>query len=325
MIVTSIHDPDVFSPSRAEDAAYIGLLTQHMRNVTQHHVIISDTENRMGRRVLANFKELPPKLQQVLSALPPERIVRLKPVEARLEKMDNTGILEEGSAEAVALTGYPFVDVFVASDAAMLAMEDVGISISKCSTLEQYPASAAADKQQLGDEAIQIGGEPDTFLRDNVLCPVLNWATEVGLYDKMLCRAVLGASSNRNSFRKTVQFIYDTWKGGTGHGNGRFRIVTVEDSDRAVAGQAAALAEKLQLPKEKVQILVKSGKYASRYQHDRYLATNQSFVVGFSHGFDIIDEKGICRPCEVSLRRRKSKDEPLDEYERATTVEECEW
>jgi hypothetical protein len=334
MIVTSIHDPALFTREHfVQHKHYMGRIIDRLRIVAQCHLIAIDgTDNGSSSMFNAMYQlaSQNPMIQSYLNAvLRQDRLVRVPPDAARLAKIREF-IPTSGSAEAVALAGYPGVDACILDEDTFAAAQLGEIKQSKLTTLADYHTSEA-----FGRENLVFGGKPVSDLTkaeflDKIIRPVVFWAEQVTIIDKMIGKAAFGAeksgntsgipSTNWQHFKTTICEIFKLWDKGANSSRRRLRIITesvtnVMNDGVLAKGDwlAAELACRLSIPNDRIQVILKNADTVKNIDHDRYLLTNHSFVIGISRGFDVLKNDEKCAVSDVYLRQAQSQNDILSQ------------
>lgn len=308
MFITSISDPEIFNPANVDsDASYAGTLSAHIDRLFFYHIPIFDNtlgNSIMGQRIVNFIPEIVKKVkangiqERINAVISPSRIIRLKPDDARLEKIKEL-VDNDSSAIAVALAGYTH-DILVVNPDTFSAMELGEIPLDKTVPIHDYYSSQSAEIERKYQDAYQLSGMPTSEFINEILTPTLFWAKSVKIIDKMINPAAFPRESgNWDSFKKTIIKIYDEWASGHGYNAGikeTFEIISIHTNNHVGDLEAEKLAEKLDLPKTghvKISLKPPSDSVLKENFHDRYIQTNQ-FTVGFSKGFDISRDDGTC-------------------------------
>jgi hypothetical protein len=329
MIVTSIHDPALFDHERlTNNRRDLNDLCERLDHALRCHLFVRDGRHQnslMWSQVTAAFPHLPARIQERLSAIPLERILHLP----RTEDARRDSVLDlvggAGTAEAVCLVDRAGVDVMLAADDTVTALELNELPTDKVATLESYSETEAYAR-----ELLSTGGRPISDLTkvqvcDEILRPFLYWAKSVCLIDKMLSIAAFGAKTHNNPtaqptpnwqrFRETVRLIYSTWDQGPNAPAGVFEIVTTHTTNFVRNGQpvlgpdlAAEFAQRLGISRDRLKISLKSEVDVRPISHDRYLRTNHGLTLGITKGFDVLDNTQQCGAADVYLRQPQAND-----------------
>jgi len=255
----------------------------------------------------------------------PDRCIRL-PIDVNRHRKIAQWIDAPGSAEAVALAGHGDVDICVVAQDTLDAIAEENIRQDRITTLARYHTTHAYNREQ------QIfGGSPvsnfnkSQFLEE-IVRPVVHWATNLTIVDKMICRSAFGGTTNPTGtssanwprFNDTLKAIFDLWDAGPFSGRNRVTIITeavthVVHDDSTLLGNdlAAELARRLAIPTNRVRIVLKSHEQVKNINHDRYLVTNHAFVVGITRGFDLLDGATNCAVSDVFLRQAQAQSDAL--------------
>jgi len=332
MIVTSIHDPAIFAPERlTANGYYLGLLMERLRIAANCHLIAIDETNSGGSIMMYAIQQAGsqnPTIGMLLSSVfKLERCVRLPAETTRVAKIQEL-IKTAGSAQAVALAGCSGVDVCILDDETFTAAEMQAINRAKLTTLADYHKTEAYQRENLA-----FGGKPvsdltkEEFLQ-KIVRPVVFWADQVTIIDKMIGRAAFGADNHANTdgkpsnnwshFNTTLHEIFKLWDKGPNSKGRRFRIITESVTNVMPNGclcqgpaLAAELAGRLTIPPGRVEVILKSADQVKSINHDRYLLTNHGFVVGITKGFDLLQNDSKCGVSDVYLRQAQSQNDIL--------------
>lgn len=332
MIVTSVHDPAIFAPERfTENRHYLGRIVERLRIVANCHLMATDATDKGGSVIFTALQQIACQnttIGMYLNAvLRPERCIRL-PIDPTRHAKIRDIITSAGSAEAVALAGHTGVDTCILDEETFTATEMAGVSRTKLTTLADYHTSKAFQQ-----EILAFGGKPvsdltkEQFLQ-KIVRPVVYWAPQVIIIDKMIGKAAFGSdikantvgtpSTNWPQFNSTLNDIFKIWDKGVHSSGKRLRIITesvtnVMKDDQLVHAPELAimLARRLTIPTDRVEIVLKNADAVKNIDHDRYLLTNHGFVIGISHGFDLLRSEDKCGVSDVYLRQAQSKDDIL--------------
>jgi len=192
-------------------------------------------------------------------------------------------------------------------------MKEEKCNYDKVTVIHQFPRSPWCKFA----ETKPVGGMTKEQFLSEIIRPVVRCAKKVTIIDKIIIRAAFGAANNPSgypgenwqSFKKSIQAVYEEWKGGLHQGDGLFEVITwpvthVQKNDKPLLGDdlAEELGLRLAIPFKQLRIMFKNEQRFRADMHDRYLITNQGFVLGFSRGFDLFaaDTLGTC---DVYLRK----------------------
>lgn len=329
MIVASIHDPEVFAPARfAENDQYEGRIVERLRVLQHSHLLVVDdsTGNSVVANALAaNLMQNPTTQMAANAVIRPDRCVRL-PVDPNRHRRIAQWIDTPGSAEAVALAGHGDVDICVVAQDTLEAIEEENIRQDRITTLARYHTTRAFNRENL-----VFGGRPVSDLTknqflDEIVRPVVHWATNLTIVDKMISRSGFGDATNPAGtpgtnwprFNDTLRAVFDQWDAGPFSDGNRVTIITeavthVVHNNVALLGDslAAELARRLSIPTDRVRVILKSPQQVRDINHDRYLVTNHAFVVGITRGFDLLDGTANCAVSDVFLRQAQAQGDAL--------------
>jgi hypothetical protein len=329
MIVASIHDPEVFAPARfAENDQYEGRIVERLRVMQHSHLLVVDDSG--GNSVIAvalaaNIAQNAATQMAANAVIRNERCVRL-PVDLNRHRKIAQWIDAPGSAEAVALAGHGDVDICVVAQDTLDAIEEENIRQDRVTTLAQYHTTRAFSK-----ESLVFGGRPVSDLTkaqflDEIVRPVVHWATSLTIVDKMISRSAFGdaanpagaPSGNWPRFNDTLRAIFDQWDAGPFCGQNRVTIITeavthVVRNNTSLLGDnlAAELAHRLSIPTNRARIVLKNPQQVKDINYDRYLVTNHAFIVGITRGFDLLDGGANCAVSDVFLRQAQAQGDAL--------------
>jgi hypothetical protein len=304
MIVTSICDPAVFDPSLLENKYATSSLTAALRNMAQYHLPVVDSCNAIAMATLKRLQEHPALQMRYNALLQPDRIVHVPADASRIQQLEEW--IGSESATAVACSENPLVDVLLASDDTLVAMEEEKIDHRKTVALHNFSGSC----WYKDGKSKAIGGMTKEEFLSEIIRPVVRCARKVTIIDKMVSRAAFGLrSTNWDSFKQTIRLIHGEWEKGLYRGDGTFEVITAHETNARLNGktilgndQAKAIGAKLGIPQPQLLVLLHSEHKFDSKMHARYLVTNQDIVLGFEKGFDLstAETLGIC---DVYLRK----------------------
>lgn len=329
MIVCSIHDPAIFQPGCfVDNPGYERLVSEHLDTVAFQHLLVCDRQPGGGSYIWEEINraaESNPLLYAKFSSyISNQRIVYLPPLSSRSAQVKKQ-LASRGSVETVGLIGHGNVDVLVAAPETLKAMAEENMNTQRVFTMDNYHLSDAKSKENLARGGRPVSGlNRDEFL-SLIIKPVVCWAENVYLIDKMVTRAAFGEKGNGKpqgnwqKFKYTIGEIYRLWNEGAKSVDGCFEIVSIHNGYRVGDELAALLAEMLELQHRNIKISLKSEPDLSAVNHDRYLVTNQEFQLGFTRGFDLLDSE---KPCvsDVYLRQPCASDDVIPFVLRAHNV-----
>lgn len=311
MVITSICDPALFEQTLLENELARGLLTSVFRNMSQNHLPVVDADGAISKATLKKLQQNPA-LQMLYSALlQPERIIRVHADESRKKILSNW--INGESAMSVACSENPLVDVLLASDDTLTAMQEENIDCSKSTSLPDFPNSCWCKFESTNP----IGGMTRERFLSEIIRPVVRCARKVTIIDKIIIRAAFGDPNNLSgrpgtnwpSFKRSILAVHEEWTKGLHQGNGLFEIITwpathVKRDGKTLLGNdlAEELGRRLAIPFSHLRVMFKSEQTFRADMHDRYLVTNQGIVLGFSKGFDLFASDTLA-PCDVYLRK----------------------
>lgn len=329
MIVASIHDPEVFAPARfAENDQYEGRIVERLRVMQHSHLLVVDdsTGNSIIAGALAaNLAQNAATQMAANAVIRTDRCLRL-PVDANRHRKIAQWIDAPGSAEAVALAGHGDVDICVVAQDTLDAIQEENIRQDRITTLSQYHTTRAFNRENLVFGGRPVADLTKTQFLNEIVRPVVHWATSLTIVDKMVSRSAFGDARNPTGttgtnwprFNDTLREIFDQWDAGPFSGQHRLTIITeavthVVHNNTTLLGDslAAELARRLSIPTDRVRIVLKSHEQVKNINHDRYLVTNHAFVVGITRGFDLLDGAANCAVSDVFLRQSQAQGDAL--------------
>jgi hypothetical protein len=323
MIVASVHDPAIFSPeSLAQNG---GHLFERLRTMLHGHLLVMDDEGVMGR-AMQEYLSTNVNVQMMVNAVfRNERILRVPVVPERRDRISQW-VGTNGSAEAVAVSTHEDVDICVTDSQTLDAAKEENFDLARLTTLGHYHETEAWKRENL-----IFGGTPlseftkKDFL-DKIVEPVVHWATSLTIIDKMIGISAFGKypsgipESNWRDFNETLKIIFDKWNSGPFSRKYPLTIVTeaitsyMKDGKPVLGNDLAAeLAQRVKIPDNRVRILLKSHDDVKDLNHDRYLRTNNDFVIGFSRGFDMCKLDKKLRNADVYLRQAQASNDIITE------------
>jgi len=316
MIVCSVHDPAVFDAALFEENGhYEAFMALHLDNVRVAHLLACDSSpegSAIWSEILTAQGTSPFLAAKLGACLNPQRIVYLPPHPTRPQKV-RPWLNSDGSAQAVGLAANPGVDVLIAAQNTVDAMEEEGISVDKAFTTSSYHNSAAYDREQLSFGGRSLCDLTKTEFLNEIIRPVVYWAREVTIVDKFITKAAFGetgsgaSSPNWPKFKQTVSEIFSAWKGGAHASDGTFRVISSHTSYMIGDALAEELAKKLDLGCKDLHVMLKRPQDVHDRGHDRYLVTDKDMYVGFTKGFDVLGENEACGASDAYLRQPQAE------------------
>ncbi len=316
MIVCSVHDPAVFDAALFEDSDhYEGWMALHLDNVRVAHLLACDDSpegSAIWSEILRAQASSPLLAAKLGACLNPQRVVYVNPHPTRPQKV-RPRLDSDGSAQAVGLIANPGVDVLIAAQGTVEAMEAEGISANKVFTASSYHNSEAYRRERLsfGGRALRDLTKAD-FL-DQIIRPVVCWAREATIVDKVITRAAFGDAGNGDpkptwpKFKQTVAAIHAAWKEGAYASEGTFRVISSHTSYMIGDALAEELAKKLDLGCKDLHVVLKRPQDVHDLGHDRYLVTDKDMCVGFTKGFDLLADDKACGATDAYLRQPQAE------------------
>jgi len=314
MVINSICDPALFDEALFENSFYLPALAMTLQDMTHNHIQVLDSAGVIGGEVKGKL-QCAPQCQLLYNALlRPERIVRVPADNALAEKIAEWR--EAGSASAAACSAHSLVDVLIADTDTQIAIKEAGLDIRKTCSIQQYPASGWKKKKMDTEKAFPIGGMSKVDFVEQVIRPVVRCAKKVTIIDKIAIKAAFGDDRNPSgnpsgsweSFRKSIYAVYDEWTKGLYQGIGTFEVITwpvthVQNAGKSMLGDdlAEEFGRRLGISFKQLRVMFKREHSFREDMHDRYLITNQGFVLGFSKGFDLSSAAAMS-VCDVYFR-----------------------
>ena len=321
MLISSVLDPNILTE--------LGLsLVDYAQHIARSHVLVCDKNNVIEKGLLAQLSKLNGlAFERLNAAISPQRIVRIPHDQALLDSLSNDLECMTDSATALSLSGNDKVDVVLASELAVLALEEKGICAPKVMAYSAYQESPYKQIEQESCSSQSLNQISQENFSKKIIEPVVRWASKVILIDKMLCKVMYSAKGQKednhhkihwNSYKRTIRLIYKTWAERCASKRDSFEIVTFEvnrntrraqdqlkvpsDPTIQIEELAADLCGK-KIPRDFLRIRLKPfrDQDPEGVTHDRYLVTSQNVILNFSRGFDLITSENCCRDCTVSL------------------------
>lgn len=348
MILASVLDPDLFHPDHFDGTVtaqnYTAALIQHLSALRHCHVLLVDTPGSAPPPTASvptendwrKYHHLPER-SEMLSEIDrnlanrqvPEGVRRGWRVLRNLKRLlQYSGLgssasvktptappLTRGSALAVAIgKEEPDASLLLSPRTA----NQIGAALApsdRIHSLCDYPGTTLFARQESYRRGFNLverkAGDVDDLLR-----PILRWASHVRIMDKQIGTA-FAQSTSWGRFKQAVQNFYNLWKP-RDMNSGTFYIITEVSSpstDRPRQStspherpfrdeRAKRIFEDLELDPTTCRVVIKGTRTLFHNRHDRYLWTNTGIVVGFSSGFDFAspDDGTTSGPCDVYLR-----------------------
>lgn len=339
MLVTSVHDPDVFDGKRMADDLYKGLVCDHAMHLAHCHILVVDEENRIGAALKDRLQELaksqpPSRVFQLLSAaLTGARLIRRPINRDAYDALAGMvpGDITPTTATALALSDGPEIDATLVSADGKAALDLAERGHSRVFTLQSYACSDAKQREfdSMGGASLNRMSQKDFV--DRIIEPFVRWSSKITLIDRYVCKARFDWDPRSREpdkfnwpfFQRTIKCLYDTWAERCRARKDTFEVVTRpnrnwgEEWQRTwceqgfpgdVQRQAQLLGESLGLGQGGVVRLVQTRdrdphRDLTDLEHDRYLVSNLDHVLNFTSGFDLIKPNGSLTECQVFLQR----------------------
>jgi hypothetical protein len=292
MLVTSVHDPAIFDEACfTANEYYEGLIHAHLQQMIRCHLVVRNSASSpIWNGILARVPNLPGRIQDLLRAIPINRILHLPAPRSSIA----TWLNDAGSVAAANVVAcHSDIDVFVGATDTLFAMAQEGICGAIATSLQEYHLHPCAEVERYSSGGQSLKGLSTTVILDKIVNPAIRWARRVSIIDRHLGRSVKESNSNSDAFRDMVAAILRQWKRGPGSRdrNAEFQIVTGSYEGCDLGDRLAeSIAQKLGLASEsKAVVMLKAGKTIADHKlfHDRYLQTDQDVTIGFTRGFDL--------------------------------------
>ena len=306
MLIASVLEPALLAPELFNtNPSFRSRTIERFDELLRAHILLiddqADGKSVMSDTIVKFLQSLPACIQQRLNAFPTERLVRMKigPEASSLVT------LPIGTKEAISVADQGKADVLFLTQQTADALTTQGNAPHNAYTYDSYAGSTPYER-----ECATRGGLPlaemsqERFVRE-ILGPVVYWARNVTLIDKMLTVSSIGSQANRTRFANTIKLIHKTWSQGHFKGEGTFTLITFPDRDHREIpprDQAITICQAFEVGHLRITIHVKDPAGLWDAAHDRYLTTSQGVVLGFTRGFDLTAGHGDVIPCDVYLR-----------------------
>lgn len=339
MLVTTVHDPEVFAADCMADHLYRALMCRHATDLVRCHVLIVDQGNSIGNAVrdkLAQFET--PVFQRLSAALTGMSVIRRPVIQKTYDALSD--MVLPTTATALALSDSQGIDATLVSPDGKVAL---GLALGdhlpdNLRTLSEYAETRSNQPEATGPHP---DGMPQRRFVEAIVEPFVRWSSKLSVIDRYVGQARFGwnpaqpDSSNWPAFKRTIQCLYRTWADRCrAEKMAAFEIVTEPNpGDKwgaewqtnwcqdGVPGdcnlQARLIGESLELGSGSLVRLVRTRyrndprRDLSKAKHDRFLVSNLGHVLCFPAGFDLIGPNGFLREFSVFLQRNESA--PSDE------------
>jgi len=325
MLVVSCHDVDALRDALLRKQE--GLVYAHLAAMQDRHVLVmgqdgasTDRLDVTGVRTDGDCGVRVTRVTQLWNDLVSSaRLVRVECDAGLQQSLISRGVTRSGACCASAFLAAS-ADVMVAISQDVPKVRDsLPDGIGEICTLQEYGFSRAATLER--EQACCVGGRPSAELASRIIRPLVMWAKKITLIDRYLGRRLAGlpddgfpswkADRACERYQAFLQLLAGTWskEGKASPWCGQLVLCTefcpsLGDSKRQKelimeAARECLADEAESAPPRRVEIGVQLKKDVG---HDRYLLPGWDLVVGFTHGFDILDG-GVCMPCDVYVRR----------------------
>jgi hypothetical protein len=320
MLVCSIHDPAMFNPDLfKQDNSYEGLLSHHLDDVGYCHLLICDQEGALWKPILDSMEQLPSAVAIKLNALiNSQRLIYLPRCNKERFLQVGKWLDYPGSAEAAELISHGHVDVLVAATETFDAMSLEKMACDRTCTMYNYHLHKAYQRERLSRGGRPLDELTKSEFLQQIIRPVVYWADNCTILDKMITRVAYGADGNGREgenwphFKNTIKSIFAEWRKGCHGSDACFRIVSCHNGPYVGGELPLRLAEKLGFEATTgIEICLKSKDAINRINHDRYLVTNQDVCVGIPSGFDLMRDNEKCRITDAYLRQHQQESDAV--------------
>ena len=343
MIAATIQDPRLFSEEAVLDGCYKALLLDHLAHVAHSHMIVVDEDGVIGRALISAIASLPVGVRKrAEAAVSTNRVIRLAPDAVRRQQYESTGI-DVGTAITLALNQLSIDAVISDEDGKVCAALIDGDPPARVFTLPEYLSSPTHDRLLCTMGAVSTGGMARVDFGASIVGPVLRWAKSPRVIDRYITTALYennpsddpNLDNQWNRVRETIRYMYDVWNRTSVVNKDFFKIVTKPylkgwgnrpwhyGACPSLEQQAERLANELDLGKFARIEFIKVPRELWDIEHDRYLVTDNEFILSFSRGFDLIRPGGILLESSVSLYHPGSQSFVLSMLLRAEVLATC--
>ena len=314
MIVRSVHDPAIYDKGLFDkDGNYEALVSRHLDSMAFSHLSFfdegEDGASTMAKELQQAAQQTPSLALKLTAVINSQRVVRIRTSSKRPARM-MPELDRPGSAQAALLGQHKEIDVTVVAPRTLEAMRRAGIGIERACPINRYHECAAYRQEVQACGGVPLGAFTEDRLLQEVIRPIVYWAEQCTIIDKVISGAAFGGESGKKSgnwqlYKDTIRAVFDIWRDRYfKHGNGGFRVISNHVGRHVGDKEAMELAKELDLLDQPgVEICLKPDRETRCLIHDRYLLTNRDVCVGFPRGFDLLRRGGTCAATDAYLRQ----------------------